>query len=191
MPKKEVFGAQPPIELLRQWMDYGYWFDRTKVVKNYMCNLQILAAMGQPGGGRADMTDRMLSKFHVINYTIPSEQNLKRIFESLATFKFHNFPEEIKALCENLAIATIQLFNTVSEQFLPTPAHSHYVFNMRDISKVFQGLYMAQKANQDTKEHLIKLWGHEIMRVFCDRMVTYDDQNKLKGILNEQLVTHF
>jgi len=40
-------------------------------------------------------------------------------------------------MCEPLALATIGLFNTLSENFLPTPAKSHYVFNMRDISKVF------------------------------------------------------
>jgi dynein heavy chain len=56
---------------------------------------------------------------------------------------------------------------------------------MRDISKVFQGLYNAQKANQDTKDHLIKLWGHEVLRVFHDRLVSIADQNQLKGILNE------
>jgi len=46
---------------------------------------------------------------------------------------------------------------------------------MRDISKVFQGLYMAKKQNQDTKEHMVKLWAHEVLRVFHDRLVSVAD----------------
>ena len=38
MPRADRYGFQPPIELLRQWIDYGYWYDKQKVVKNQICD---------------------------------------------------------------------------------------------------------------------------------------------------------
>ena len=30
MPAKDTFGSQPPLELMRHWIDYGFWYDRAK-----------------------------------------------------------------------------------------------------------------------------------------------------------------
>ena len=30
MPAKDTFGSQPPLELVKQWIDYGFWYDRQK-----------------------------------------------------------------------------------------------------------------------------------------------------------------
>lgn len=49
-------------------------------------------------------------------------------------------------LNEPLVAATIHIYSTITSQLLPTPAKSHYTFNLRDLSKVFQGMLMAEPA---------------------------------------------
>jgi len=62
---------------------------------------------------------------------------------------------------------------------------------MRDVSKVFQGLYMADKNFYESKEQILKLWSHEILRVFSDRLNSFKDRTDFKGFLDEQLANQF
>lgn len=93
--------------------------------------------MGKPGGGRQPISNRIVSNFHMMTYTQPDQANMLRIYQTIATMKFTTFEEDIKAMSEPLARATIEIFKKIQLIFLPTPSKSHYVFNMRDCSKVF------------------------------------------------------
>jgi len=62
-------------------MDYGGWFDRqSRDLFKYLMDIQFLAAMGPPGGGRAAITNRILTKFTVLNFTFPTDKQVQRIF---------------------------------------------------------------------------------------------------------------
>ena len=52
--------------------------------------------------------------------------------------------DEIKGLCSDIVSSTVQIYDQITTQLLPTPAKSHYTFNLRDLSKVFQGMLMME-----------------------------------------------
>ena len=68
---------------------------------------------------------------------------------------------------------------------LPTPLRFHYTFNMRDIAKVFQGMLMITPSKCNNADTSIKLWIHETMRVFFDRLINQDDRDWLINLICE------
>lgn len=50
--------------------------------------------------------------------------------------KLQDFEEEVKPIGDIMTQATIEMYEAVVQKFLPTPTKIHYLFNLRDISKV-------------------------------------------------------
>ena len=96
----------------------------------------LLGAMGPPGGGRMVISRRLQSRFNLINMTFPQESQIRRIFGTMINQKLQDFDEDVKPLGDVMTNATIEIYNYISTRMLPTPTKIHYLFNLRDISKV-------------------------------------------------------
>uniref|UniRef100_A0AAR2J4M4 Dynein, axonemal, heavy chain 1 n=1 Tax=Pygocentrus nattereri TaxID=42514 RepID=A0AAR2J4M4_PYGNA len=188
MPMLETYGAQPPIELLRQWMDHGGWYDRKQIgTFKQLVDINFACAMGPPGGGRNPITQRFTRHFNFLSFTEMEDSSKRRIFSTI----LGNWMGELRAcleqkvphlfpLNEPLVDATIKVYSTITSGLLPTPTKSHYTFNLRDLSKVFQGLLMAEAGK-------IELWYHESCRVFQDRLVSAEDRDWFDQLLQQYI----
>lgn len=86
--------------------------------------------------------------------------------------------------------AGIDVFNTVSNYLLPTPVKPFYVFNLRDMSKFFTGLMRSNPKDINTPESFAKLWTHETLRVYQDRMLPADKQ-WFHTVLDQKIQNYF
>ena len=193
MPQVEEYGAQPPIELLRQFMDYSGWYDRRELTFRNLVDMQFIAAMGPPGGGRNNVTNRYLRHYHVICATPFNAATLTKIFSTLVEWwmRTKGLPEELHECQSSLVKGTIELYQTVQRELLPTPMKSHYTFNLRDVSKVFQGVCSTTKESVADKGSLTRLWVHESLRVFADRLTDEPDRRWFFDMSKRLTEKHF
>nr|XP_036848129.1 dynein heavy chain 3, axonemal [Manis javanica] len=186
MPAKEVYGAQPPIELLRQWTDHGYWFDKKDTNRLDIVDVLLVTAMGPPGGGRNDITGRFTRHLNIVSINAFQDDILTKIFSSITDWHFgRGFEVMFLRYGKMLVQATMTIYKAAVENFLPTPSKSHYVFNLRDFSRVIQGVLLCPHTHLQEVEKLIRLWIHEVYRVFCDRLIDNEDRQVFFNMVKE------
>lgn len=197
MPAKEVYGAQPAIELLRQFLDFGNWYDVKNGSLIHLSDILFLSAMGLPGGSRQEVTTRFLRHFNIFAVNDPSEESMSRIFTAVlfAGLKRNDFASDAMSAVTGIVNATMDVYLSSLTELRPTPAKSHYIFNLRDFSRVVQGCALIKKESVDSRKVFAKLWVHETLRVFYDRLIDEEDRawmyEKIKSCVKEHMKENF
>ena len=203
MPQVNKWNDQETLEIVRQLIETSgfYMLDKTqrgnfKTIRK----LQYIGAMNHPGGGRNDVPNRLKRLFFIFNMVLPL--SVEAIYGPIIehTFKPKYFTPDFNRVVKGLSQATVKLWNKVKNTMLPTPSKFHYIFNMRELSRIFKGVLQTKKevilsassvGNMKPEVFLIGLWRHECERVFVDKLTNSKDKEQVLSYIQEISLENF
>ncbi|XP_063512627.1 dynein axonemal heavy chain 17 [Pongo pygmaeus] len=183
MPEVDKYGTVAPHTLIRQHMDHRHWYDRHKLTLKDVHNCQYVACMN-PTSGSFTIDSRLQRHFCVFAVSFPGQEALTTIYNTILTqhLAFRLVSVAIQRISSQLVAAALALHQKIAATFLPTAIKFHYVFNLRDLSSIFQGLLFSTAEVLKTPLDLVRLWLHEAERVYGDKMVDEKDQETLHRV---------
>lgn len=75
----------------------------------------------------------------------------------------------------------------ITKELLPTPSKFHYVFNMRDLSRITAGLLQSHPDYLSSVKQIVRLWRNEFTRVICDRLISKEDEDLVDEHIKEKI----
>ncbi|KAM8946996.1 dynein axonemal heavy chain 9 [Pelodytes ibericus] len=188
MPEVDTYGTVQPHTLIRQHMDYGHWYDRNKLTLKEIMNVQYVSCMN-PTAGSFTINSRLQRHFSVFALSFPGTDALSTIYNTILTqhLKMGNFPVPLQKTSLQLVNLALSLHQKITSLFLPTAIKFHYIFNLRDLSNIFQGILFSTPDCLKTPQDLVKLYLHESNRVYRDKMVEEKDFDMFDKIQTEMV----
>ncbi|KAA0703060.1 Dynein beta chain, ciliary [Triplophysa tibetana] len=205
MAAVDGYGTSQPHALIRQHLDYKHWlnihlilfelkeilvvglhdntvfsivcrYDSQKLTMKEIHNSHYIACMN-PTSGSFAINPRLQRHFTVLAVNAPNGETLSSIFGSILSLHLQRFPFNPAVVRTGPAVvhAAVSLHNTVLQHFLPTSNKFYNVFNLCDLSRLFQGLLFSRPDCVRQGEDLVRLWIHESSRVYSDRFSEASD----------------
>lgn len=186
MPVVDKYGTQSPIALLVQILNYRQMYDRDHLEEQKKLKDVQFAACMNPKAGSFFVDLRLQRHFTTFSCLMPSIDTLRSIYHAILKSHLNQFDPSIIKLTDRVVSAVIDLFKLVSEnpQFSPSAKKFHYQFNLRDISRIVEGIMNATPSvyrSQPAK--IVRLLIHECDRVYFDRLITDKDMELYKEYL--------
>ena len=179
-PEVNKWGDQITNELFRSVIENKGFYSLDKPGDFItLVDMRYLSAMIHPGGGRNDIPERLKRHFFVLNNTLPNDAAIDRIFSTIVLGHFsaqRGFSDEVSDTAQQLVSVTRELWQSTKNKLLPTPSKFHYVFNLRDLSRIWLGMIATQSNVIATKEITMQLWKNEVSRTIADRFVADTDK---------------
>jgi dynein heavy chain, axonemal len=194
MPMVDSYGTVQAHTILKQFIDYRHWYDRTKLTLKEIHNIQLISTMN-PTAGSFTIDPRLLRHFCVFAVNFPSHESQYHIYYEILSQHVLNTQNKFSSGCqrvvEPLINAALNLHSRMAQIFMPTAIKFHYIFNLRDLANIFQGMLFATGDSIRDANSMIQLWVHEANRVYCDKLVNEQDIESFNKIIADVVKKNF
>ena len=190
LPQLDTYGTQTVIMFLRQLTEQGgFWNGDCKWVS--LRRIQFVGACNPPTDtGRIVMSSRFLRHVPLLLVDYPAEASLKQIYRCFnhALLKLH---PSLRGANDALNDAMVDFYLRNQTKFTPDVA-PQYVYSPRELSRWVRAMYEAMEPLEAmTMDELVRLWAHEALRLFQDRLVTEEEKEWCEAQLNETARKYF
>ena len=191
LPAPDNYGTQRAISFLRQLVEQnGFWRTSDKVwVK--LDRIQFVGACNPPtDAGRHPLGARFLRHAPLIMVDYPGELSLMQIYGTFNSAVLKVLPM-LRGFADALTKSMVQLYLESQERFTPQ-IQPHYVYSPRELTRWVRGVYEAIRPLENLPiEGLIRIWAHEALRLFQDRLVAEEEREWTAASIRRIALEHF
>ncbi|VDB92823.1 BgtA-20854 [Blumeria graminis f. sp. tritici] len=191
LPAPDKYGTQRAISFLRQLVDQnGFWrtSDKSWVTLN---RIQFVGACNPPtDAGRTPLGARFLRHAPLVMVDYPGDHSLRQIYGTFTSAVLKIIPS-LRGHSEAVTKAMVQFYLESQLRFTPK-IQPHYVYSPRELTRWVRGIYEAIRPLETlTLEGLVRIWAHEALRLFQDRLVAEDERQWTNDAVRRIALEHF
>jgi len=190
LPESDAYGTQRVIMFMRQLVEQGgFWRDDNMWVK--INRIQFVGACNPPtDAGRVVMSSRFLRHAPLLLVDFPANDSLVQIYGTFNRAMMKLFPN-LKGETSALTDAMVELYSEIKQKYTPE-MQPQYFYSPRELSRWVRGIYEAV-VNMDglTRDELVRIWAHEALRLFCDRLVEPEEKEWCEESVDNIARKHF
>lgn len=191
LPAADKYGTQRVISFLRQLVESGGYWRASDMAWVKLERIQFVGACNPPTDpGRVPLSHRFLRHAPLVMVDYPGEVSLKQIYGTYNRALLKVVPN-LRAYAEPLTDAMVAFYLASQKQFT-TDVQAHYVYSPRELTRWIRGIYEAIRPLEILSvEGLVRVWAHEALRLFQDRLVTEEEKTWTDETIDSKATEHF
>ncbi len=153
--------------------------------------IQFVGACNPPTDpGRKPLAHRFLRHVPVIYVDYPGEASLKQIYCTFNRALLRLIPA-LRTYADPLTSAMVEFFLLSQERFTQD-MQPHYIYSPREMTRWVRGICEAiRPLDSLSVEGLVRVWAHEALRLFHDRLVTDEERQWTNENVDSVALKHF